>query len=507
MASNHASNRIRKARFEVAPNRPLALSEDIDAEAEMSPEVQAKLDRVGRTLDAYRSAVKNMLEGKYEALRAFAPTFLTDACCSMAFLLPDGIIVRHDLKKTPDQKGFVGIIEGDGNLAWWAPRLSGAFVHCPDEPAGYDPHDLVTTVTFLVAPADRSGPERTLFSQRLYAIANRSAHHSRQSQPVQRPTPLVGLRNEFDVQVVAQLVSEQSEPGREFIVRRRIKLPLGWEAFEVFPPYDANVWDPSLPPHWAESDLLAAVVQRNLTDAHFRAIDPNAQARKEAAQVLAGFEALLTGPEEPLHQYVKAHPEFLLPTKVRSWSKLALGSRETDFVLKDASGDYLLVELEQPGHLLFGKKGKPRAALEDAIDQVLDWKRYLAENVRTVQQELGLAGISTNPRALVVIGRSSALTEQDRRKLIAMENDRPKLKIMTYDDLLANAKATYENILGPIWDPGPGAEVYLLPPNDRDHELRNDAAPLYSLLKRFEALLRCCLTQRRAFRSSASAVT
>jgi hypothetical protein len=90
-------------------------------------------------------------------------------------------------------------------------------------------------------------------------------------------------------------------------------------------------------------------------------------------------------------------------------------------------------------------------------------KRYLAENVGTVQRELGLTGISTNPRALVVVGRSSSLTEGNRRKLTAIENDRPKLKIMTYDDLLANAKATYENILGPVWDPGPNAEVYFLP--------------------------------------------
>ena len=115
--------------------------------------------------------------------------------------------------------------------------------------------------------------------------------------------------------------------------------------------------------------------------------------------------------------------------KVSAWSgcsfvfaKAAMGARVTDFVLRDASGDYLFVELESPTHVLFAKKGKPRAALEHAIDQIVDWKRYLAENVGTVQRELGLTGISTNPRALVVIGRSSCLTEEHRRKLTAIEN-------------------------------------------------------------------------------------
>src|SRR5581483_1644961 len=168
------------------------------------------------------------------------------------------------------------------------------------------------------------------------------------------------------------------------------------------------------------------------------------------------------GPEEPLHQFIKENPQLLLPTAVRSWSKLALGARVTDFVLRDASGDYLLVELEKPSHGLFGKKGKPRAALEHAIDQVVEWKRYLADNLSTVQRELGLSGISTNPRGLVVIGRSRSLTEDNRRNPTAIETDRPKLRIMTYDDLLATAKATYENILGPVWDAGPSAEVYFL---------------------------------------------
>jgi hypothetical protein len=296
----------------------------------------------------------------------------------MAFLMPDGIIVRHDLKTKPDQKGIVGIIE-EGDLASWAPKLSGSFVHCPVESEGYDPGEQVVTLTLSASPTGSPAPPRPFITHRLFMLARRSPPRSANSPAARRPVPLVSVRNAFDVQLLGELLSAvdpgRSEPGRPFVMRSRVKLPLGWEALEIFPPYDHEVWDPALAPHWAESDMLAAIVQRNLSDARFRAIDPSAQTRKEVAQMLGRFEKLLAGPEEPLHQYIKANPQLLLPTMVQSWSKLALGARVTDFVLRDASGDYLLVELEKATHLLFGKKGKPRSALEHAIDQVVDWKR------------------------------------------------------------------------------------------------------------------------------------
>jgi hypothetical protein len=460
MSDDHTSRGIKSAQINIGPNATVTLGEAVDVD--LHPEDRAKIDRVRETLKAYRAAVREMLGGRYADLKAVAPKYMTDACCAMAFLLPDGIIVRHDLKSSPDQKGFVAVSR-EGNLASLAPHLSGSFVHCPDEIQGYNPGEQVVTLTLSAGPEASSAPPQPFVSHRLYVVAGRNLPTPSHIQTVRRPIPLVGLRNEFDLQLTCELSPEQSETGSSFVLRSRVRLPLSWEAFEVFPPYDHNVWDPSVAPQWAENDLLASVIQQNLVDAHFRSIDPLSQTRKEVAQMLGRFEKLLEGPEEPLHQYIKTNPQLLLPTKVQSWSKLALGAHVTDFVLRDASGDYLLVELEKPSHALFGKKGKARVELEHAIDQTVDWKRYLAENVSTVQRELGLTGISTNPRALVVIGRSSSLTEENRRKLTAIENHSPKLKIMTYDDLLASARATYQNILGPIWDPGPNAEVYFLP--------------------------------------------
>lgn len=54
------------------------------------------------------------------------------------------------------------------------------------------------------------------------------------------------------------------------------------------------------------------------------------------------------------------------------------------------------------------------------------------------------------PRALVVIGRSASLTDENRRKLATLQAQQSKLRILTYDDLLASCCANLERILGPL---------------------------------------------------------
>lgn len=270
------------------------------------------------------------------------------------------------------------------------------------------------------------------------------------------------MRNEFDFILEGETLVENGTTGHRFAVRSRLRLPLGWEAVELFPPFSPEVWSPSVAPSWAETDLLAAAFRRNLLDDRLRALDPYAEARKRTAQLLTEYTGYLAGPEEPLHQFLRQNPHLLCPTHIACWSKLPLGKRATDFVFRDAAGDYLLVELERPSHQLFRYDGQQREPLTHAIDQVADWVRYLEDNLTTVQRELGLHGISTSPRCLVVIGRTSSLSDENRRKLVTIENQHPRLKIATYDDVLALAKASAENLLGPLWDPGPNAEFYLL---------------------------------------------
>ena len=89
---------------------------------------------------------------------------------------------------------------------------------------------------------------------------------------------------------------------------------------------------------------------------------------------------------------------------------------------------------------------------------------FTEDNLSTVQRELGLEGISSNPQSLVVIGRSRSLTDENKRKLVTLENESPRIKVMTYDDVLIKAKEVIENLLGPLWDDVTGnTKIYYIP--------------------------------------------
>jgi hypothetical protein len=214
---------------------------------------------------------------------------------------------------------------------------------------------------------------------------------------------------------------------------------------------------------WAERDLLSWVVAHQQREAHYNALDVRAAVRNEYARLLAEFKLLLdSNPEREqlLQDFLQANPQFLCPTHIKMWPKLPFGANVSDFVFHTASNDYLLVEIERSTHRLFRKDGHPTAELTAAQSQVMDWKRYIEDNLSTVRQELGLKEISSNVDGLVVIGRSKNLPEKERRKLRGMSSSSPKLKVMTYDDIYDSAKAVIENIFGPIWDVGSETRIY-----------------------------------------------
>jgi len=214
-----------------------------------------------------------------------------------------------------------------------------------------------------------------------------------------------------------------------------------------------------------DNDILAAVVTEQLREDHFRSLDPKGAARKQFAKTLSDFKALLDSRperEEVLQTFLKENSRLLCPAQTKMWPKLPLGPNITDFVFREAPSVYLLVELEKSTHPLFRKDGRPKSELQVAIDQITDWKRYIEDNLRSVQAEQGLDGISSNPRSLVVIGRSHTLSGDNRRKLTTMGNLLPKLRIMTYDDVYDNAKAMIENMFGPIWEPVGETQIYYL---------------------------------------------
>jgi hypothetical protein len=173
---------ITKAQLVIRPNAPVELGIGEETQFTGSIEERQKLRRISSALNAYRASVKELLAGRYAALKEAAPVHMTDACCMMAFVFSDGILIRYDFKTRPDQKGFIGVLDG-GTLASMTPQLSGSFVHCPDVCEGYDPGNQVVTLT-LSACAIGTSDNRIISNSRLYVVARRKAAVEASSLPL-----------------------------------------------------------------------------------------------------------------------------------------------------------------------------------------------------------------------------------------------------------------------------------------------------------------------------------
>jgi len=456
------SSPLQRAVLKIQPGVPLSVSGKTEVQADdvaVTPETRSKIDRVGKTLKAYLRASRDLVAGRYAELRDYVPEHMTQACTPTAFLLDDGIIVRYDLVENPEPKVFTALLLG--SITEWVPRLSESVVYCPHDASSFDAGDKGLRIDW--SRRSLQGEITPVTSMRIAIVAPIGAAQL-QVQSGTRPIAIVSLTNEFEAVLVGETVPDDGRRKRESLVRNRLRAPVGWRTIEVYPAFNADVWNPDIAPLWAETDLLAAVTRRNLQEAHYSGLDPHVDARKRMIDLLRQLQEFLNGPEEPLHQFIRQYPQLLSPTHTSVWSKLPLGNRATDFVFKEPPTDYLRVELERASHRLFREDGQPKQELTHAIDQVIDWRRYIEDNHDTVQRELGLHGISVNPRAVVIIGRRATLTPENARKLVAMENATPRLRILTYDDVLTSARATAENMLGPLWSPGSNAQVYFLPP-------------------------------------------
>src|SRR5262249_20606914 len=161
----------------------------------------------------------------------------------------------------------------------------------------------------------------------------------------------VSLLNEVTVWVNAVMMDGAAE--NPFLALWPLKLPVGWQAIEIYPHLAEEYWNPENAALWAELDILAAAAQHNLHEKQLTDLDPRAGARRKYAELLAEFESLLQGLEEPIHQFLVQHPELISPTHERVWSKVPFGATVSDFVFREAHQEYELVEIERPNRQLF----------------------------------------------------------------------------------------------------------------------------------------------------------
>lgn len=468
MSQDQASSRVRlrtfKGRVNVQPGRPLEIALDEALQAQEIERVETLSPCIGKTLRAYVDAAKQLLSEKYRDIAEIAPAYLRTPCDCLVLVCDDGIVLRWDRGASDPPKVRVAAIQGlPAEVSVLAPIFSERQVYCPLDVGSFIlPEDGPKLQMKVVDEA--SGSVRNVVELQYGLVVDWGKIRLQDVPSVGRPVPLVSLLNEFEVQLLGELLDTDSEqrPGEQFVLRSRARLPVGWESFQIYPPFRPEDWRPEVAMSWAELDLLAAAAGHSLREQQWSQIDPRAETRRQYASLLEEFASLLNGPEAPLQAFLEQHPTLLSPTHTKMWRKLPFGKRVTDFVFREPGNDYLLVELEAPTRTLFRRDGQVHENLTHAIDQVSDWIRYIEDNRTTVEGELNLVGISNSPRSLVVIGRSADLTDSDKRKLRTIQERQPKLRILTYDQLLENARATVENVLGPIWRTTGSAEVYYI---------------------------------------------
>jgi len=152
--------------------------------------------------------------------------------------------------------------------------------------------------------------------------------------------------------------------------------------------------------------------------------------------------------ENDLQKCLTENPILFGPEYIEIIPKHRLGAEyELDYALRTAAGNIHFVEIEASSLSLFTLKGRPRANLIQAEQQILDWFMWIEDNKSYAEKRLPQID---NPFGILVIGRSIDMTDSEK-KILRHRNSlfRGRMKIMTYDDLLIQSRALLERLTTP----------------------------------------------------------
>jgi hypothetical protein len=166
------------------------------------------------------------------------------------------------------------------------------------------------------------------------------------------------------------------------------------------------------------------------------------------ATTLESFEALIGEdgrPEEDYQKFLSANLVLLDPIALEVVPKHRLGDDYvTDFVIRKANDEYLVVEIERPNTLTFTGSDDFAAPFTHAYGQILDFQDWVESNISYAQKKLPAI---SSPFGLLVIGRRRDLTAHQRSKLARFNiNNRGRVVALCYDDLLDAGWRLYKNL-------------------------------------------------------------
>lgn len=160
------------------------------------------------------------------------------------------------------------------------------------------------------------------------------------------------------------------------------------------------------------------------------------------------LESLITEdrPESECQQFFEKNPALIDPLASSIVDRQYLGAEwKTDFVIRRLDDEYIFVEIEKPQDQPCTGYPHPSGALSHAIGQILNWFVWIEDNIAYAQSH-GFPGIHT-PKGVVVIGRKAGMNSTQLRVLKSFnDNLHPRINIMTYDDVLLNARNILHNL-------------------------------------------------------------
>jgi len=153
--------------------------------------------------------------------------------------------------------------------------------------------------------------------------------------------------------------------------------------------------------------------------------------------------------EEPKFQgFFQRNPTFLEPRVIDVFPQESFGGESVpDFVMVLQGESYLVVEVEKPKHRLFTKKGDRTHELSHAQQQIVDYLKWVNEEKDFLRKRRCPNISADNTRGLVIIGKSSNLTDDELKKLEGINASvRSWYEIKTFDRILAENEALLSNL-------------------------------------------------------------
>ncbi len=113
----------------------------------------------------------------------------------------------------------------------------------------------------------------------------------------------------------------------------------------------------------------------------------------------------------------------------------------------DSSNDALLVEIKTPGTPLLGRKYRkgvhsPSSDIAGSVVQVLDYRRELSKNIRSITNDTNHKIEVFNPRCVVIAGNASTEldSEMKRKSFELFRTNLKDVEIVTFDELFKKAQ-------------------------------------------------------------------